>query len=359
MLRMLSLVERSSLISFCGRGFASTSNRLFSDRISDAYRAVQKPAQAVVKEGGGYATRVSHEMQMKSQRTRGGDEGTGIIPTKWQKRFLVITRLYKRQRDIPQYVLAGTMNRMNERMRVVFIAVGVTFFFAIFYYFESENARKIARDRDAGIRLKSMHNSQFGNVHRDGDDDGSSFTNHIDQFNTTFGDFSLISHKALKSTSVMLSLLERSPSAVLCRCALAPTSKRLLSDRISDAYKAVRKPPQRAAKEGGASYATRISFDEQMKLQRTLGADADTGVIPTKWQKRWLVITRLYNRPSDIPQYVSGATMNRLSDRLRIVFISVGVVCFYVFFYYIESTNAKKIARDRDAGVVLKESRSP
>ncbi|PIO76530.1 hypothetical protein TELCIR_01402 [Teladorsagia circumcincta] len=126
----------------------------------------------------------------------------------------------------------------------------------------------------------------------------------------------------------------------------------MLSDRISDAYKAVRKQPQSALKEG-VGYATRISYDEQMKAQRTHGADADTGVIPTKWQRICLVITRLYNKPTDIPQYVSGGTMNRMHDRMRVVFIAVAVSWFYVVFYYAESENAKKIARDRDAGVAV------
>ncbi|KAK6054742.1 hypoxia induced protein region [Cooperia oncophora] len=40
---------------------------------------------------------------------------------------------------------------MHDRMRVVFIAMGVTCFFVLFYYVEAENAKRIARDRDAGM----------------------------------------------------------------------------------------------------------------------------------------------------------------------------------------------------------------
>ncbi|KHJ75691.1 hypothetical protein OESDEN_24693, partial [Oesophagostomum dentatum] len=80
----------------------------------------------------------------------------------------------------------------------------------------------------------------------------------------------------------------------------------------------------------------------------------ESGEIPTEWQKFCLVLTRLYHRKSDIPQYVRGGTMNRMHDRMRIVFIAVGVVCFYVFFFYIESRTASKISRDRDAALAGK-----
>ncbi|KAK6041202.1 hypothetical protein COOONC_21293 [Cooperia oncophora] len=102
----------------------------------------------------------------------------------------------------------------------------------------------------------------------------------------------------------MLATVERSCLLSFCRSPIMPHSKRMFADRISDAYRAVRKQPQAALKEGGG-YATKISYDQQMKTQRIHGADAESGVIPTKWQKLCLVITRLYNRPSDIPQYIS------------------------------------------------------
>uniref|UniRef100_A0A0R3PNS9 Ion_trans domain-containing protein n=1 Tax=Angiostrongylus costaricensis TaxID=334426 RepID=A0A0R3PNS9_ANGCS len=82
--------------------------------------------------------------------------GSGVQPTKWQKRFLVITRLYQRQSDIPPYVATGTMNRMHDRMRVVFILVGVTVFFVIFFVGEFSTHQRITRDRDAGVFVKKM-----------------------------------------------------------------------------------------------------------------------------------------------------------------------------------------------------------
>ncbi|VDO91302.1 unnamed protein product [Heligmosomoides polygyrus] len=78
---------------------------------------------------------------------------SGIVPTKWQRRFLVITRLYRRQSEIPNFVRNGTMNRMHDRMRVVFIVVAVCFFYVVSFFCESNLAEKITRDRAAGVRV--------------------------------------------------------------------------------------------------------------------------------------------------------------------------------------------------------------
>uniref|UniRef100_A0A7I5E6U9 Transmembrane protein n=1 Tax=Haemonchus contortus TaxID=6289 RepID=A0A7I5E6U9_HAECO len=153
---MLTLVERSVLISFYRRSLLSSIKRSYSDRISDAYRSVRKPSQTSVTASGGHATKTSYDQQMASQRVRGADAETGLIPTNWQKFCLVITGLYKSKSDIPQYVSGGTMNRMHDRMRVVFIAVAVVCFFVLFYNIEAKNAERIARDRDAGVIVKQL-----------------------------------------------------------------------------------------------------------------------------------------------------------------------------------------------------------
>ncbi|VDO73606.1 unnamed protein product [Heligmosomoides polygyrus] len=134
-----------------------------------------------------------------------------------------------------------------------------------------------------------------------------------------------------------------------------PVPIRMLSDRISEAYKsaALRKQPQSDVK-GGTGYATKVTFDTQVKSQRTHGADAETGVKPTNMQKRFLIMTRLFKSKKDIPEYVAPGTMDRMHDRLRVVFIAVGVAVFFIIFYIAESINATRIARDRDAGVVVK-----
>ncbi|VDM66337.1 unnamed protein product [Strongylus vulgaris] len=132
---------------------------------------------------------------------------------------------------------------------------------------------------------------------------------------------------------------------------------------------------RQAAKKEQNPYMTRAMFEEQMKSQRAQSADAgenylsldeynsltfvwflkhlcrfsERGVIPTRWQKFCLVITRMYQSQSEIPQYVANGTMNRMHDRMRVVFICVAVICFFVLFFYFESRTASKIARDRDA----------
>lgn len=50
----------------------------------------------------------------------------------------------------------GTMNRMHDRMRVVFIVTASLFFFSTFYIAERAMAQKIARDRDAGVVVTKM-----------------------------------------------------------------------------------------------------------------------------------------------------------------------------------------------------------
>ncbi|KAJ1370026.1 hypothetical protein KIN20_031659 [Parelaphostrongylus tenuis] len=81
---------------------------------------------------------------------------------------------------------------------------------------------------------------------------------------------------------------------------------RVYSDRITAAYRS----PIKFEREGQlgsqeTSYATSKAFDKQRKLQRTRAADADSGAQPTKWQRRFLVLTRLYSRKIDIPPYVA------------------------------------------------------
>lgn len=52
-------------------------------------------------------------------------------------------------------------------------------------------------------------------------------------------------------------------------------------------------------------YATKDDFKQNVQDNRYQGAaDAETGQIPTRWQKKFLVITKLYPSHKDIPQYV-------------------------------------------------------
>ncbi|KAK6735157.1 hypothetical protein RB195_018379 [Necator americanus] len=177
----------------CRRVPSFASARTFADKISDAYnRSVQTKGQAVKEAPTGYMTKAKFEAQMKSQRVQSSDADHGEIPTKWQRFCLVLTRLYQRKSDIPEYVASGTMNRMHDRMRVVFITVGVCCFFVLFFYAESQTASKIARDRDAGVSLTHKNSPLFPSFDGGGgDDDSSSFFGQIEQFNTTFGCYSM------------------------------------------------------------------------------------------------------------------------------------------------------------------------
>ncbi|KAJ1360275.1 hypothetical protein KIN20_031659 [Parelaphostrongylus tenuis] len=130
---------------------------------------------------------------------------------------------------------------------------------------------------------------------------------------------------------------------------------RVYSDRITAAYRS----PIKFEREGQlgsqeTSYATSKAFDKQRKLQRTRAADADSGAQPTKWQRRFLVLTRLYSRKIDIPPYVATETMNRMHDRMRVVFIVVGVSVFFTIFFFGEFSTYQRILRAREAGVGVK-----
>ncbi|CAD6192226.1 unnamed protein product [Caenorhabditis auriculariae] len=105
-----------------------------------------------------YATTQDHKKTVQDSRFQGAaDADSGQTPTKWQRRFLVITRLYKSQADIPTYVHNGTMNRMHDRMRVVFIVVATSVFFTIFFISERLNFARIDRDRKAGVVVTKIN----------------------------------------------------------------------------------------------------------------------------------------------------------------------------------------------------------
>uniref|UniRef100_A0A0N5A4H6 Small integral membrane protein 8 n=1 Tax=Parastrongyloides trichosuri TaxID=131310 RepID=A0A0N5A4H6_PARTI len=101
-------------------------------------------------------------------------------------------------------------------------------------------------------------------------------------------------------------------------------------------------------------YATAQDFREQhLKTRFSQSSDELKGHKPTAMQKRWLVITRMFKRKEDIPEYISIGTLNSLSDRLRIVFIVVGCVSFFTVYAASERYMAYKIERDKKRGVVV------
>ncbi|XGW12836.1 hypothetical protein V3C99_013469 [Haemonchus contortus] len=153
---MLSLIQRSALIGLRGHPAISISPRMVSNKITDAYKA--KVPQSDAGEATGYATKASFDQQMKSQRFRGADAETGEAPTARQRFCLVLTRVYRNSGEIPQYVTTGTMNRMYDRMRIVFISVGVACFFPLFYWSHYSNVQRVSRDREAGVVVHKMSN---------------------------------------------------------------------------------------------------------------------------------------------------------------------------------------------------------
>ncbi|CAJ0607298.1 unnamed protein product [Cylicocyclus nassatus] len=316
--------------------------RPFSDKISDAYsHARRRPAPS--KEQNPYMTRAKYEEQMRSQRARSVGAERGVMPTRWQKFCLVLTRMYRKPSDIPEYVGNGTMNRMHDRMRVVFICIGVVCFFVLAFYFESQTASKIARDRDSMASRSRI------------DVDGRS--NRLGSNIATFVcDLFASVTKTLVSVRMSLSL-KRLPSCILLsRYSRTCLSFRGISDRISNAYNNTLQRQGQALKEGGGAYMTKSRFLEEMQHQRVQDVGAEYGEMPNKWQKFCLVLTRMYHSQSEIPQYVRSGTMNRMHDRMRIVFIAVAVACFYVFFFYIEHSTASKISKDRDDAMTNEKS---
>ncbi|CAB3410161.1 unnamed protein product [Caenorhabditis bovis] len=104
-----------------------------------------------------YATKTDFQQNVQDTRHAGAAcAETGQVPTRWQRRFLVITKLYPNIESIPPYVHNGTMNRMHDRMRVVFIVVATGFFFSIFYAAELLLDKRIQQDRRAGVVVTKM-----------------------------------------------------------------------------------------------------------------------------------------------------------------------------------------------------------
>nr|CDJ89162.1 Protein of unknown function DUF1075 domain containing protein [Haemonchus contortus] len=137
--------------------------------------------------------------------------------------------------------------------------------------------------------------------------------------------------------------------AVTRRAVLSKVPTRMLSDKVSDAYKStIKTPPETTAKDG-TLHASIPRYEEQVKSDRLHGVDEASGIQPTKWQKRFLVMTRLYKSQSEIPQYVATSTMNRMHNRMRAICITAAVVIFYIIFSSARATTESKIIEDREA----------
>ncbi|CAB3411508.1 unnamed protein product [Caenorhabditis bovis] len=59
------------------------------------------------------------------------------------------------------------------------------------------------------------------------------------------------------------------------------------------------------SQEESMKYATKTDFQQDVRDTRNAGAaSAETGQVPTRWQRRFLVITKLYPSIESIPPYV-------------------------------------------------------
>ncbi|RCN36614.1 hypothetical protein ANCCAN_17500 [Ancylostoma caninum] len=126
-------------------------------------------------------------------------------------------------------------------------------------------------------------------------------------------------------------------------------------NKISNAFNPmIRREGASMAKEGDPLFMTRATFDHHQLSQRTQCAGADFGVRPTNWQKRFLVLTKLYHSQAEIPEFVGSGTMNRMHDRMRIVLTFAAICGFFVLFFTSHSMNVGKVMRDREAGVAMR-----
>ncbi|CAJ0588744.1 unnamed protein product [Cylicocyclus nassatus] len=134
---------RSSLIPFLRRqAQSSNSVRMCYDvrnKISGAYNPVLKrDGPSIVKNGfPAFFTRPTFEEQIKAERTL-NDTELGVIPTKLQRKLLILMRVYDTQADIPPYVPHGTMNRMHSRLRLFTIFLPVTFLMAFAFRYREK-----------------------------------------------------------------------------------------------------------------------------------------------------------------------------------------------------------------------------
>ncbi|KAL6743639.1 hypothetical protein Aduo_016658 [Ancylostoma duodenale] len=156
---MLKSLGHPSVVSLLRRKVQSSmSIRTCYDvrnKITGAYNPiVKRDGPSIVRNGDpAFFTKPTFEKQMKVDRTQSVGENFGVIPTKWEKFLLVITKLYQCQGDIPLYVSGGTMNRMHDRLRILSTFLAVCGFFSLFFYCHSLNVTKIMQDRESGVRV--------------------------------------------------------------------------------------------------------------------------------------------------------------------------------------------------------------
>ncbi|KAK6042060.1 hypothetical protein COOONC_20435 [Cooperia oncophora] len=120
------------------------------------YDFFQTPPETTASDGSRHASIPEYDKQVRSGRLHSASEGRNRYQanTQWQRRFLVVTQLYKSQKDIPEYVAVPTMNRMHNRMRAICITVAVLLFYFIFHTARFSTESKMIRDRESVLSTK-------------------------------------------------------------------------------------------------------------------------------------------------------------------------------------------------------------
>lgn len=127
----------------------------FSSKVATEPTSPMQPEK--VYEQPRYATKAQFRASIQDQRTSNSlNADTGMKPTRWQRRFLVLTNLYRNAAEIPEYVASGTMQRMHNRMRVVFIVVACTWFYLLFLVVERGWAHVISVKKSNGHSVSRM-----------------------------------------------------------------------------------------------------------------------------------------------------------------------------------------------------------
>ncbi|KAI6184570.1 hypothetical protein M3Y97_00610500 [Aphelenchoides bicaudatus] len=97
-------------------------------------------------------TKEQYDQKFKEERSkRGASDVSGIKVTKVKRFFLVLTGLYKKQSDVPEYITGNMQVRLGDRQRIVFIVTFIVLFFILFWTGEMGVIRAIDNTRAAAL----------------------------------------------------------------------------------------------------------------------------------------------------------------------------------------------------------------
>ncbi|TKR81442.1 hypothetical protein L596_015310 [Steinernema carpocapsae] len=113
--------------------FFATRNRLFC---SGKQGNAKANATSCTLERPKFVTSKSFQNNdFKNRFTRAMDSSSGVRPTETQKKCLILTRVFKTQAKIPEYVAPASIQRMRNRVRGIVILLTVFVFHTIYKIF--------------------------------------------------------------------------------------------------------------------------------------------------------------------------------------------------------------------------------